>query len=55
MMARSRAWSLSQIDPDVLTLIIENRAVDNYDLEARLQAVTCPALLLQDELVEHEG
>jgi pimeloyl-ACP methyl ester carboxylesterase len=45
--ARLRAWSLSQIDPDVLTLIIENRAVDGYDLEARLQAVTCPTLLLQ--------
>jgi pimeloyl-ACP methyl ester carboxylesterase len=47
MAARSRAWSVSQIDPDVLTLIVENRAIDGYDLEARLQAITCPTLLLQ--------
>jgi pimeloyl-ACP methyl ester carboxylesterase len=44
---RLRAWSLSQIDPDVLTLIIENRAIDGYDLEDRLRRVACPTLLLQ--------
>jgi pimeloyl-ACP methyl ester carboxylesterase len=43
---RVRASSLSQIDPDVLTLIIENRAVDGYDLEERLRRITCPTLLL---------
>lgn len=43
---RLRASSLSQIDPDVLTLIIENRAVEGYDLEDRLRRVACPTLLL---------
>lgn len=44
---RMRAASLSQIDPDVLTLIIENRAIDGYDLEDRLRRVACPTMLLQ--------
>jgi pimeloyl-ACP methyl ester carboxylesterase len=44
---RLRAWSVSQIDPDVLTLIIENRAIDDYDLEDRLRRIACPTLLLQ--------
>jgi pimeloyl-ACP methyl ester carboxylesterase len=43
---RMRASSLGQIDPDVLTLIIENRAVDGFDLEDRLRRVSCPTLLL---------
>jgi pimeloyl-ACP methyl ester carboxylesterase len=45
--ARMRARSLSQIDPDVLTFIIENRAIDGYDLEDRLRRIACPTLLLQ--------
>jgi pimeloyl-ACP methyl ester carboxylesterase len=49
MAARARAWSLSQIDPDVLTPIIENRAIDGYDLEDRLGRVACPTLLLHGD------
>ena len=44
---RARARSLSQIDPDVLSAIIENRSIDRYDLEERLKQVQAPTLLLQ--------
>lgn len=44
---RSRAVSLSQLDPDVLTPILESRAIDNYDLGERLGRLACPTLLLQ--------
>lgn len=44
---RSRAASVSQIDPDVLTFIIENRSIDDYDLGDRLRRIMCPTLLLQ--------
>jgi pimeloyl-ACP methyl ester carboxylesterase len=44
---RSRARSLSQIDPDVLSAILENRSIDGYDLGARLGQIGCPVLLLQ--------
>ena len=44
---RARAVSLSQLDPDVLTLIIEDRAREGYDLDALLGQISCPVLLLQ--------
>jgi pimeloyl-ACP methyl ester carboxylesterase len=44
---RSRAASLSQLDPEVLTPIVESRAIDNYDLGERLRRLACPTLLLQ--------
>ena len=46
---RARATSLSQLDPDVLTLILEDRAKEGYDLDARLQLINCPVLLLQGD------
>jgi pimeloyl-ACP methyl ester carboxylesterase len=45
--AEWRARRLLQIDPDALTQIIENRAVENFDLADRLRHVACPTLLLQ--------
>ena len=45
--ARLRAASLSQIDADVLTFIIENRAIVGFDLADRLRRVACPTLLFQ--------
>jgi pimeloyl-ACP methyl ester carboxylesterase len=45
--ARARAASLHQIDPGVLTPIIESRSIRDYDLGDRLSRITCPALLLQ--------
>ncbi|MGE3912643.1 MAG: alpha/beta fold hydrolase [Chloroflexota bacterium] len=44
---RTRAASLSQIDPEVLTAIIENRSIAQYDLGERLRRIVCPTLLLQ--------
>lgn len=44
---RARAAALSKIDPEVLTAIIENRSVENYDLGDRLRRMACPTLLLQ--------
>jgi pimeloyl-ACP methyl ester carboxylesterase len=45
--ARARAASLHQIDPEVLTAIVENRAIREYDLGERLGRIRCPVLLLQ--------
>jgi pimeloyl-ACP methyl ester carboxylesterase len=45
--ARFRAASLSLIDPEVLTWIIDNRSIENYELGERLQQIGCPTLLLQ--------
>jgi pimeloyl-ACP methyl ester carboxylesterase len=47
LVPRARARSLCQIDPDVLSAIIENRSIEGYDLGARLQQVQAPTLLLQ--------
>ncbi len=44
---RARATAYSQLDPDVLTLILEDRAKEGYDLDALLPRVACPVLLLQ--------
>ena len=46
----SLAWSaqcLSQLDPEVLTPVIEGRWLDGYDFPAALSRVSCPTLLLQ--------
>lgn len=46
----SLAWSaqcLSQLDPEVLTPVIEGRWLDGYDVTEILSRVRCPALLLQ--------
>jgi len=46
----SLAWSaecLSQLDPEVLTPVIEGRWLDGYDFPGTLSRVRCPALLLQ--------
>ena len=44
---RARATQLSQLDPDVLTLVLEDRAKEGFDLDACLQRITCSVLLLQ--------
>ena len=44
---RSRAQALRQLDPDVLTLIVEDRAKEGFDLEERLRGIAAPVLLLQ--------
>jgi pimeloyl-ACP methyl ester carboxylesterase len=44
---RSRAASLSQLDAEVLTPILEDGAIEHYDLGARLRRIACPTLLLQ--------
>jgi len=46
-MLGARALTLSLIDPDVLTLIVEDRAKEGYELEARLRRIGCPVLLMQ--------
>lgn len=46
----SLAWSakcLSQLDPEVLTPVIEGRWLDGYDFSDALSRVRCPTLLLQ--------
>ena len=45
--ARFRAASLSRMDPDVLTPIVEDGAIENYDLGERLGRLACPTLILQ--------
>jgi pimeloyl-ACP methyl ester carboxylesterase len=44
---RARATALRQMDPDVLTAILEDRAKEGYDLDGRLRRIACPVLLLQ--------
>ena len=51
---RARAHTVSQIDPEVLTPVIENTGVENYDLADRLRRITCPVLMLQGNPV-HGG
>ena len=45
--ARSQAASLSRMDPEVLTPIVESRAIENCNLGERLRRLTCPTLILQ--------
>ena len=42
-----RVVTVSQMDPDVLTLILEDRAKEGYELETRLRRMACPVLLQQ--------
>jgi pimeloyl-ACP methyl ester carboxylesterase len=44
---RRRAASLSHVDPDLLTMYVEDRCYTGFDLGESLRRVTCPALLLQ--------
>lgn len=44
-----RARSLASLDPEVLTLVIEDRAKEGYDQDAALRAISAPTLLLQGE------
>lgn len=60
---RSRATSLLQLDPDMLTRFIDDSIWEGYDRDALLARIRCPALLLQadpaaggvlaDALAEH--
>jgi pimeloyl-ACP methyl ester carboxylesterase len=48
----SLAWSaqcLSQLDPEVLTPVIEGRWLDGYDINQTLKSICCPTLLLQGD------
>ena len=45
---------MSQLDPDLLTPIIEDGAIEHYNLGDRLRRLACPTLLLQAN-VEHGG
>lgn len=51
---RARAMGISQLDPDVLTPILEDQAKEGYDQDACLRRLACPTLLLQGEPV-HGG
>jgi pimeloyl-ACP methyl ester carboxylesterase len=44
---RARASSLHHMDPEVLSPILESRAIRDYNLGERLARMTCPVLLLQ--------
>ena len=44
---RARAKSLSMIDSEVFTAVLDNRANEGFDLGDRLRRVACPTLLLQ--------
>ncbi|HBJ37568.1 MAG TPA: hypothetical protein DDZ51_22995 [Planctomycetaceae bacterium] len=41
------AQCLSQLDPEVLTPVIEGRWLDGFDVHAELSRIDCPTLLLQ--------
>ncbi|HEV2121374.1 MAG TPA: alpha/beta hydrolase, partial [Chloroflexota bacterium] len=44
---RSRAIALLQRDPEALGFVLEDRAKEGLDLEARLRRIACPVLLVQ--------
>lgn len=44
---RAQATRISQLDPDVLTMIVEDRATGAYDQDDCLRRIACPTLLLQ--------
>lgn len=46
-----RAWaaSIAALDPDVLTLVVEDRAKVGYDQDTCLRQIAAPTLLLQGE------
>jgi pimeloyl-ACP methyl ester carboxylesterase len=46
---RSRAQDLMQLDPDVLTHIVENKTNERFHPDELLAKITCPVLLLQGD------
>jgi len=44
---KSRAETLSHVDPEVVLTILEDRHVEGYDTDTLLRQITCPALLIQ--------
>jgi len=44
---RAHAARLARLDPDVLTMIVDDRATGTYDQDACLRAIAAPTLLLQ--------
>ena len=44
---RYRATSLRQIDPDVMSTVIEDRSLAGFDLGERLRRLACPVLIVQ--------
>jgi pimeloyl-ACP methyl ester carboxylesterase len=46
----ARTLALSQMDPDVLTLILDERAREGYDPLACLARISCPVLLQQGDV-----
>lgn len=44
---KSRAETLSHVDPDVVATILEDRHVEGYDTDALLRQITCRVLLIQ--------
>lgn len=46
---RLLAGCLSQLDPEVLTFILDLRIAEGWDLEASLRRVGCPALFVQGD------
>ncbi len=45
-----RAETLRQVDPAVLTTVLEDRGKDGYDLDDLLRTIACPTLLLQGNI-----
>jgi len=45
----ARAKTLRLLDPEVLTQVIDGSATENFDVEAYLQQIACPALLLRGD------
>jgi pimeloyl-ACP methyl ester carboxylesterase len=46
---RYRARTLSLLDPDVLTQVLDGSGTEKHDIEAYLQQISCPALLLRGD------
>jgi pimeloyl-ACP methyl ester carboxylesterase len=44
---KSRAETLSHVDPDVLLTILEDRHIEGYDTDTWLRQITCRVLLIQ--------
>ena len=43
----ARAETLSHVDPDVVTAILQDRHIEGYDTDAMLRKIVCPVLLIQ--------
>lgn len=43
---KARAETLSHVDPEVITAILEDRLVEDYDTDALLRQINCPVLLI---------